>query len=730
MSKSQYTFWELINEFNIQIPIIQRDYAQGRNVDSINEIRSSFLGNIYDVLLENKGLDLDFVYGTINEGKFVPLDGQQRLTTLFLLHWYLALKEGEIGQVKDVLCKFTYETRSTSRDFCNELVNSKEVFRNVNIEIRETLSEVIVDSYWFHTSWLMDPTIKSMLTMLDSIHKRFKNTDGFLHKLIYDGLINFKFICLEDFGLEDSLYIKMNARGKALTPFENFKAKLEQYIRDGEKNRSFEGGFSNRFTVKMDGAWTDLFWNYREEETNTFDDRIMNFIRAIIINEYAIRGIDEEEKSVLDEMINYEGHLSFNRLSTLGVIDRNIILKLEEIFDVFCNGVEPIKTYLDNSNIIDERKLFNTLINGGMDNNISYTDRVQFYALTEYLTRYSNFDSKKFKEWMRVVRNLTENTIDNNIGEFIKSITAIDNIIAYANDILVMLDREKRIDRFWSGQVLEERIKARLLLRGDKWREVIEVAENHGYFKGQIDFLLSFSKLDSNNFYTWSIDDEEKALSTFKEYYNKANCVFGDNGLRIDGSLWRRALLCTGDYLLTKSRNLSFLIDNNDRDISFKRLLRDSGEKREYVKALLDKITVNNILGDLRAVIDGCSVNDWRRYFIKFEKMIEECGTSGFIRRENEDKILLLKKTTTIGYNKEYYSYALYLSILESNNSNVNYIEDKGVDSEKYVELLGRDVNVKYVSGNGFSIVDSGSVHCLRTLDEVLVYLRRKNYIR
>jgi uncharacterized protein with ParB-like and HNH nuclease domain len=73
----------------IEIPIIQRDYAQGRNSREVNRIREGFLSALYNALTQDKPIKLDFIYGDINEGTKVltPLDGQQRLTTLFLLHW-------------------------------------------------------------------------------------------------------------------------------------------------------------------------------------------------------------------------------------------------------------------------------------------------------------------------------------------------------------------------------------------------------------------------------------------------------------------------------------------------------------------------------------------------------------------------------------------------------------------------------------------------------------------
>src|SRR5574344_98236 len=122
------TFLDLIEQYSICIPKIQRDYAQGREDRKTTEIRESFLEEMIETLTakENSPLVLDFVYGsTDNKNVFTPLDGQQRLTTLFLLHWYLLptdktqLLKNEIG-----IPRFTYETRISSKDFCKQLVTT------------------------------------------------------------------------------------------------------------------------------------------------------------------------------------------------------------------------------------------------------------------------------------------------------------------------------------------------------------------------------------------------------------------------------------------------------------------------------------------------------------------------------------------------------------------------------------------------------------------------------
>src|SRR5690606_17399944 len=118
----------------------QRDYAQGR-VEEI-EVRDGFIDALKDYLDENiPNRDLDFVYGSLSGNKFIPLDGQQRLTTLFLLHWYTATKGGEFEKLQQWLLdklneessvsKFSYKTRTTSELFCNLLLNTVIDLKNL-----------------------------------------------------------------------------------------------------------------------------------------------------------------------------------------------------------------------------------------------------------------------------------------------------------------------------------------------------------------------------------------------------------------------------------------------------------------------------------------------------------------------------------------------------------------------------------------------------------------------
>ena len=98
---NKYTFWELCNTYNkIEVPIIQRDYAQGRNTADVEKLRNKFVNDyLIKSIVSDEKIELDFVYGSIltelkedeKQKIFIPLDGQQRLTTLFLLHFFVLI---------------------------------------------------------------------------------------------------------------------------------------------------------------------------------------------------------------------------------------------------------------------------------------------------------------------------------------------------------------------------------------------------------------------------------------------------------------------------------------------------------------------------------------------------------------------------------------------------------------------------------------------------------------
>jgi Protein of unknown function DUF262 len=257
----------------IEIPLIQRDYAQGRPDAATMEIRTDFLEVLLGAIAGGGPIGLDFIYGRVESGTFHPLDGQQRLTTLYLIHWYVASLAGEL-QSDAPWTRFSYATRPSARFFCESLV------KHPLPPDHDAPVNWIKDQPWYLYTWRNDPTIQSMLVMIDAIHKEAQHLGLRLDaKAAWGRLtaadssaVSFYLLPLKDMESEDDLYIKMNSRGKPLTEFENFKAHFEQDISHSAR--------ADEFAHRIDGPWADLMWPFRGGD-DIVDDEFVRFIDYI-----------------------------------------------------------------------------------------------------------------------------------------------------------------------------------------------------------------------------------------------------------------------------------------------------------------------------------------------------------------------------------------------------------------------------------------------------------------
>lgn len=202
-------------------------------------------------------------------------------------------------------------------------------------------------------------------------------------------------------------------------------------------------------------------------------------------------------------------------------------------------------------------------------------------------------------------------------------------------------------------------------------------AEQHGYFKGQIEFLLDFSGVLKHflaeGICDWG-DEQDQEYCSITVYLKSSEAVFNASGLReFPDQLSERALLTQGDYLLSGRSNRSFL-DNVDRETSWKRLLRGServndenkiGDKRKLLGKLLFTVDLKDVEGSLRSTIEQAKdIVDWRLPFIKYAEVIGYCEKR-YIRKNSDNSIYLMNKTQMNGAHRELWTYFLYLDYME-----------------------------------------------------------------
>ena len=531
MASHKISFWKFIQENTIEIPIIQRDYAQGRI--GKEQLRTSFLKELKEALDKKQLLKLDFVYGSVENGHLQPLDGQQRLTTLWLLHWYIALKAEKLKEASNILKNFSYETRISSREFCKKLCEA-----DFTQFIEGSVIDFITQQTWFYSSWKQDPTIQAMLRMLgntseeeglkDNIEEVFRGGDfnKYWELLTQEGApIAFYYQPLKDFGLSDDLYIKMNARGKQLTPFENFKADLigyiEQQAKDEKNDKKEEWNklldVYKGIPILLDTDWMDIFWKNKSDKNHQVDQIYYAFLNRFFWNYYV--GYSKETGSKIEQTSVYK-YLNKDNYATYESLENytdNEGIPLE-LF-------EDLQKVLNNFGKYSQDKLLKEVIpnaqweapfffipeydeKGGIIG-VNQLQRIIFFAICKYFKE-GEGEENSLKRWMRVVWNLVSGEDVEGLPQ-IRSIDAVKIAIDYIatldshniyNSLLyqnLITDKPNEFQQRWN----EEIEKAKKICEDTTWEEKIIKAENYAFFRGSIRFLFR----DGQENIDWSLFD-------------------------------------------------------------------------------------------------------------------------------------------------------------------------------------------------------------------------------
>ena len=490
MKFEKQSFWSLISRpdiSSITIPIIQRAYTQGGRGDDegIKEKGQQFISRLA-AALHGEPILLDFIYGSLSGGVMCPLDGQQRLTTLFLLHWYVAQREGKLDTaVSETLRKFCYETRVSARNFCQHLAECA-----IAPDARkETLSATICNQRWFMLSWLADPSVDSMLGMLDMIDAELGADDAPCWDALTGDVrqcpVTFYFTSLQDMGLTDDLYIKMNARGLELTPFEKFKAAFNSKV---DKCRWDAGKpVGETFAHKIDTVWTDLFWEYKPED-DSIDSMMQRFIAAVAIYFYAKDCKPENRKQAERRIQQLADNASAVSPDDFTEDVYNYLAACLDAYaphDVCDHGVRLWE--------FGETTMFKQLVYRGM----TYWQHVMLFAQTEFLLRVGNGsrgDTDKWSgalaDWMRVIRNIAYNSTIDSPATFVSAITLVGELAEGCGGIYPWLATHTVKAGHAKEQVRQEILKAKIIMADDANRETIHATEDTAFCKGDIGFPL------------------------------------------------------------------------------------------------------------------------------------------------------------------------------------------------------------------------------------------------
>lgn len=654
------SFWDLINRYRIIVPIIQRDYAQGRATDKVREIRERFLDAIVSSLQEGgEMLELDFVYGYTSDKEnatFIPLDGQQRLTTLFLLHWLVAAKEGHLNEAQSWLSNFSYEIRHSARLFCKDLVE----FNPHVGDFRMPISKVIIDQPWFFTAWQQDPTIKAMLVMLDDLQRALGGREDVWPLLTSASpRIVFHLLPMEQLGLPDDLYIKMNSRGKQLTAFEYFKSRFTEILT--LKHAAI-------FNQKIDQEWSDLFWKlYYSNQNQTrdiamyVDDGFLRFLRYIsdilnFQNNISESHKDDFEyyKSTYSNTKNVE-HL-FAYLDALYETTKKNPDFFNEIFYIDSQEYSSGKARLFfNDPTIDLLKKCADKYenNPGKVNPFSIGEQLLLFACLQHLV----YESIDFNSRIRVFRNLIANS-----GFEIRRDT-MPELLRVVADFILKGDYAT-LAVFNSRQIAEEQTKWQFKIENHILVDDLHKLEDHILLQG----CLSIFNLDTNlnSFGSqfmkvfksgFNYDDVSCALLTFGDYsqrYRNTNKRFGTSSPYLWNELFTPSAQ-RGNYDNTKAilkEMLDYLIKNPTINV---------------------KTIVEQYLASFKN--EPSKPKNWIYYFIKYRQFRTfEDGYYNWPNYENEQYVCIkLRRSQRNGFH-----WSPFLQVIYEETKQASFLDDYG----------------------------------------------------
>ena len=636
-----YTLKELLDKYSVVIPQLQRDYAQGR--DEAKELRVRFLSQILDILRGKGRLNLDFVYGydkalsPNHHPIFYPLDGQQRLTTLWLLHWYLLPSES-VAEEREWLLRFSYRTRSSSTRFCQLLVEYA-VVDGSRLDVA-----AIKDQPWYRQSYNADATIAAMLGTLRTIKELVAPEErvALWERLCHQRALTFDVIDIkgEEFRLTDELYIKMNARGKQLTSFECYKADLTRALRKiGEQDVpcSYKGkplSYADYFAFKVDNEWLDLFYH---GEIDGLDERMYGFIQNIAKLCFFLD--PENAKKNVDAFTYWDSVNVFLRrdnaprlISILDLFER--IQAKQPLRDFFATLTPSIR-FSEEGREEDPAPV--DLFRESCDKNAS-VNLVLLLALSHYMEKYQLVEAtEELQDYLRVVRNLLWE--ERQLDEMrYRSNVRINSLLTYWGWIEPLASREQVLDAIKnSGEVFSKKLHQRVdfILKYPELKPLIGELEDHPLLAGQ----LGIFDLDQD------ANDFKRQAEAFKQIFDPAFCARGDAD-----KLIIRALVASG-YPGVQGNNVwrgyreTWFFGGKgywSTVLSIKEY--DQPKQRDAIRQLLSQFADGT--GDtkerLQRIIDAYLESEdakqrgWRYYFVKYPEFYS--GDTNFFAWDNREE--------------------------------------------------------------------------------------------
>lgn len=729
-NSSIYSFKRILNEYLIYVPSFQRNYIQGS--DEFKDKRDRLLDDIFESLKSRKVINLGFVYGR-SEGSykgrlFYPYDGQQRLTTLYFLYlmlYFRNIRNGEKESIKGLKGKLSYKTRQSTDRFINSFIdwiynsmeNEYDLFWNPN---NKSSAFIKIQDWFFDYDWEYDVSIKNILSLIDTLKIRILKLEK---EIAIDEIINliddkeddnpfkFIFIHIDDIIQNDELYIKINARGKALSHFENLKSDINNLWRN------------ENYKSKLDGAWTEYVWKESSKDSNsgTIEERFDSDFYNSFKNIFYLNYLSNIEKPLTPAFIN-EIKNEWDNVFNKGKINKDWENKAS------CDVISYFFDAVSHPNYLFEKQAdgYGNLL---FKENPGYVECLKIYVYYYLISNIyksrncvTDLEIVLFDEILTLFKRLIDNqdkyldSIDSLIKAIKSSKYLIDKSIE-SNGILNFLQsNEVVISKYLGGlrkeQVEEEILKARLIYKDKRFIDLFEKGYNELRNKGQLGFIFYLiknkNKLRDIRTEDISYESFEKTLSQIISIQSFTGDFISNKGVIFNPNyelLLRAILAKTKDHFFWEKSNnlLSFPLLNDDRDMSLHTFLNcyssNNPEDVKYKFNLLDGLrevlnlfdtNKDNIEEVLKRIIEDYKKTDsnvWYKFFVIYDGVFKQCR-NGNIYYYSDKYVLLLDKKFRSGQWCEYYTFALSKALSEALNKEYSCEKAKGLDGGREASFV------------------------------------------
>lgn len=305
------------NNHRLVIPDLQRDYCWGSTKpDSENKVYS-FVDNLNKLYRNHNDSDtiLGLFYGyeesELNPGSIMLCDGQQRITTIFLLLGMLNREcqnefenflMSEFERMDDHEPFIHYAIRENSLNFLSDLTWN---FFLLN-EGKSNVKDICVGKRWYYHQYDLDPTIISIKNALFTIETYISNPENNINPSDFARFLvqNLKMMYYDMGNREngEETFVVINTSGEPLSSVENLKPLMVHNTEECEKWEEME----------------EWFWfNRNRNHSDTSDNGMREFLRCVYYLEGGSLGITKETR---DKILTSNSFKFPNDNITLGTV--------------------------------------------------------------------------------------------------------------------------------------------------------------------------------------------------------------------------------------------------------------------------------------------------------------------------------------------------------------------------------------------------------------------------